>query len=362
MEGIVIFCGAYHQVKNALYVITQNHPKRPITIIIPTVVRDFFKLFNAFNERLFHNTLNLMQIELFQPKRAQARGLKRIFYILPDIIRERRHWKETFNKYLSEIEGCEVFFFDRGFNQFSLVKNLTKRNRIVYISCYPTGTDPVQYTPRNIVDLVKLIIMKLIYGPYMSIAGYPHSEGFPNVSDRFMEKEVDSVIEGEERDEMMKDFHLSQFNIFDTGNYRVIYFDSGLLGTPCLKDDNIHRRELAEVFAILIKYFPENEIALKYHPDRPEEKKKFIQIGNILPDFIPAELLYNDNIKMYLGICSSSLANVEKGLAVSIMDLISFRNDKMRNGMKEILLKMSRSEILFPKSLDDLEQILTSEK
>jgi len=62
----------------------------------------------------------------------------------------------------------------------------------------------------------------------------------------------------------------------------------------------------------LSKYFPENEIARKYHPHSPGDKT-MIKTGDVLPDFIPAEFLYNDNVKIYLSLFSGSIANVENG-------------------------------------------------
>ena len=245
---------------------------------------------------------------------------------------------------------------------FYVVKKLSKRNRLVYISSYPTQVTPSQYTPTNIVDLARLIIIKLIYGRDMAMGKLPPVKGSPNMTDKFMEKEIDRVIEGEERDEMMKDFDLSQFKIFDVGNYSVIYFDQNLIGSPYITDKNTFRRELAGIFDVLSKYFPEKEIARKYHPDYFRSDKTVIKIGDVLPDFIPAELLYNDNVKMYLGAYSSSIANVERGLVVSIADLITFRDDETRNQLKGILLRMSRSKILFPQSLDEFERILINIK
>ncbi len=358
MEEIVICADSYLQYKNALYIATHNYQKRPITILIPGNP-DLLKFFTTINERLFHNALNLVYFEPFHPdpRRAKTSGLNKIFYVLSDIIREREYLKETFDKYLAGVEGREVFFLDRGFMQFSLAKKLGERNRLVYISSYNTQVAPRQYTPTNIVDLAKLIIFKLTYGREIAICKTHHKEGFPYMPDRFMEKEFDRVIGGEERDEMLKDFELCQFKIFDTGRYSVIYFVDNL--NDYESDRNALRRELAEIFNTLKKYFPEKEIAVKYHPGYLSDNT-MIEIGHVIPDFIPAELLYDDNVKMYLGACSAAISNVEKGLAVSILDLISFGNKQTREQLKEILLRTGLSKILFPKSLDEFEEILIS--
>ena len=153
--------------------------------------------------------------------------------------------------------------------------------------------------------------------------------------DKFMKEKVDRVIEQEEKNETMKDFDLSRFKIFEVGNYSVIYFDDSLFEAGYITDKDVFKRELSEIFNILAKYFPEKEIARKYHPGYPGDKA-MIKIGDVLPDFIPAELLYNDNIKMYLSPFSFSIANVEKGLAVSIADLITLKDEKIKNPLSQV--------------------------
>lgn len=357
-KKIVICADSYLQYKNALYIASHNYQKRPITILI-SGNPDLFKFFSLINEKAFHNALNLIYFEPFHPdpRRAKAGGLKKVFYVLSDIIRERRYLKDTFDKYVAEVQWCEVFVLDRGFMQFSLAKKLGKRNWLVYISSYPIQATPTEYTPTNIADLARWIIIKLIYGSGIALGKLPHVKGFPFMPDRFLKKEFDRAISGEERDEMMKDFELSQFKIFDTSKYRVIYFDDDLIGADYIGDKDTFRRELAEIFHILSKHFAENEIARKYHPGYRSDKT-VTKIGDVLPDFIPAELLYNDSVKMYFGACSVAMTNVEKGVVISILDLVSFGDEQTRETLKEILLQTGRSKILFPESLDEFEKIV----
>ena len=54
----------------------------------------------------------------------------------------------------------------------------------------------------------------------------------------------------------------------------------------------------------------------------------------------------NKNVKMYLTVSSYLIAGVGKELAVSVADLIIFRNEEARN-------KLKKSTILFPRSLDE---------
>ena len=359
MREVVIFCESYPLIKNCLYVATHNCHDNSITLVIPGN-HDLLNFFQVINEKVFHNAINLIYLELYHARRVTAKGIKKVFHVLPDIIKERRYLKGIFDKYFAELKGAEIFFSSRYFcpYTFYLLKRLSKRNELVHI-CDPSMDVMTveKFTPTNIINLVSLIILKLIFGWDVIMGKLPYTR-FPCMPDKFINKKVEKVIDREERNEMMKDFDLSQFKIFDVGNYSVIYFDESS-GYICayITDKNTFRRELVEIFDILTRYFPEKEIARKYHPSYPGDKT-MIKIGDILPDFIPAEFLYNDNVKMYISLFSGSIANVEKGLAVSIADLISFKSDESRNQLKEILIQMSRSEILFPQSLDEFERIL----
>ena len=360
MSQIVIFCESYGQIEYALQLVTQNWHDFPITLVIPGHY-DLFEFFKVINEKVFHDEVNLIYLEPYQPGRAKARGINKIPHVFPDIMKERRYLKEIWNKYFAELEGCEVFFFSRGFNglTFYLVKKLSKRNRLVYVSLGSFLGPPYmsQYTPTNIVDLANLTILKLIYGYEVAVGKVSFIKGFLWMPDKFMEKEVDRAMERAEIDEMMKGFDLSPFRVFDVGSYSVIYFDDGLIGVGYISDDDTFKQELTGIFDILGKYFPEKEIVVKYHPGY-SGSETLLEVGDILPSFIPAELLYHENVKLYLGIFSRSIANVEKGLVISIADLISFKSDKIRNQLKEELIQVSKSKILFPKSQDEFERIL----
>jgi len=361
MSKVVIFGESYGQIEYVLHLVTQNWHDYPITLVIPGF-HDLFKFFKAINEKVFHDEINLIYLEPYQPGRAKARGMNKIPHVFPDIIRERQYLKETWTKHFAELAGCEVFFLSRGFSglKFYLLKKLSERNRLVYISTQsPSRTS--KYTPANIFEWANLAMWKLTYGRDVVLGRTPFLKGVLYMPDRFMDKEVDRIIDVKERDEMMESFDLSPFRVFDVGSYSVIYFDQDLTGAGYISNSNMFKQELTGIFDILGKYFPQKEIALKYRPGYSGDKT-MIKAGAILPTFIPAEWLYNESVRVYLGIFSRSIANVGKGLVISIADLISFKSDEIRNEQKEELIQVSKSKILFPKSLDEFERILVDLK
>ena len=199
MSKTVIFAGSYPQIKNALYLATHSCSDGPITIVIP-VHHDLFKFFQAVNERVFHNSINLIYFEPYRARRGTAKGLKKVFYVLPDIIGGRRYLKEIFDKYFTELNRSEIFFSSRCFcpYTFYLLKRLSKRNKLIHI-CDPSmdGREVKKFTSKNIIDWASLIISKLIYGLDIT-KGRILSMNFLCMSDKFFNREVDRVIEREE--------------------------------------------------------------------------------------------------------------------------------------------------------------------
>ena len=68
---IVIFCTNYGGIERTLYMATHNSS---ITLVIP-LNHDLFKFFQVINERVFHNTINLIYLKPYRPGRRTAKGV-----------------------------------------------------------------------------------------------------------------------------------------------------------------------------------------------------------------------------------------------------------------------------------------------
>lgn len=359
LKDSVIYCGGYPEVQLTLYLATHMSKDSSLTVIIPSTHPDLLRFFQVINEKLFRGKIKLVCHDRYPAKRANVKELKKLLYLIPDIVGERQYLKRFFHRYFAGLEGAEVYFTGRSWaeDRYYLVKKLSRKNRLVYAAA-PNETYEIDDSiPTNIVDLVNLIILKLIYGRDIALGRIPFTK-FAVVPDSFIKKEVDRFISLEERERMLKSLDLSRFKeVFHSGKYSIIYFHDDLHQEGYISDGDTFRKELAEIFNVVAKYFPEDQVARKYHPDYPGDKT-MVAYGKALEDFIPGEFLYSDSVKIYLSLFSCALANVEKGLAVSIAELITFRDDKTRSQMKEMLIGMSRSPILFPKSLDEFEAII----
>ena len=363
-KKIIIFCQSYGEIENCLYLVKKNHAyNNSITVVIPGN-QDLFIFLKKINQRIFSNTIDLIFFRLFKSAPANRKGLtiKWTLRYFADAIKEKTYNRKIYNRYLNHLKYAEIYFFTRSFVPYNLyfLKKLRKNNKLIYMHISGTskgyGEGISKCSPHNILDILNLLRLKFLYGNDIIMAKLPHIK-FAYISDNFMKIEIDRIIAKEESSELLQNFDYNEFKIFDTGNYSVIYFDQSLSDRDYILDINVFRKELNAVFDILKKYFSENEIAIKYHPGYAGNKT-WIKTGVVLDTFIPAELLYSDNVKMYLAIASYSIANVRQGLAVSLLDLISFRDNDTREKLRKSLIAKSHSNILFPRSLEEFENIV----
>jgi hypothetical protein len=357
MNQVFIFCESYGQIKYALQLIKRNWADHPVTVVIPGL-NNLFQFFQVINEKLFQSSLNLIYLEGYRKRIAQkANMVKKAFLVIPDIFSERRYLKDVWNKNFAVLRGCQVYFISQGSSglRFYLLRKMSVNNTLIYVSHPPPYLS--QYAPEDFIERVNLVIARLIYGRDLAVSEVATYKGFLYVPDKFLKKRVHKIIEGAETEELLRDFDLSKFRVFDSAVYNVIYFDDNLVGSGYIADSTAFKQELNDLFNILLKYFPEQKIAYKYHPGYTGDKT-MIKVGREIPSYIPAELLYNNKTLLYLSGFSWSIAHVENGLVVSVGNLITLKSEKDRDSLKQMLVRESKSTILFPESLDEFERIL----
>ncbi len=206
-------------------------------------------------------------------------------------------------------------------------------------------------------DFLKLGAFKLLYGMDIKLGQFYETRGFSWIPDAFIKNHVERVINDEERDGIEKGYDADRFRVFDAGNYKVIYFDDSPVESGMVPDAKVFKNELRGIFNLLCAHYPADRIAVKYHPGYSGDDYLAGKY-EIIPSYIPAELLYHDAVQIYLSVFSRSIAHVEKGLAVSIAYLITFKGNEYRDEIRADTDLVSKSKILYPKSLDELERII----
>lgn len=355
----VILCESYASIAYVLYKYENEKVDAPVTVFI-TTLEDLYRLFQVLNEKVFDNSLELIFYPKYKQRWAEAKGIKKLLYILPDALGERRYLRQFYNKHFGQLKGADVFFPSPGYSgaKIYILGKLSKRNRIIYIN--PGPPYMAGYFPRNLKEMLLLFLYKILYGRNVQLGQYPPedpwSKGFALARDSFMRRSVDSVIDWSDRDAIMENFPWEKYSVFDTGEHKVIYFHQDWVDRY-VPDRDMFSRELNDVLNVVMRYYPEKEIARKYHPQH-EFNKDVIEVGDEIPIYIPAELLYNDRVEVYLGISSTAITNVRGGQSISLLKIISLNDESIRNRFIERLVNNSRTEILFPESLEELDEIL----
>lgn len=339
-----------------------NWDRYSITLIILSI-HNLYKFFKVINKKLYNNSINIIYIERFknQNLKTKENKVKSIIYILTNIIREKQYLKAIHNRNFSKLRGAQVFFSSRHFANYNyfFLKKLYKTNKLVYIPDPAADTlKTSKYAHMNdFINLATLIRSKMTFGWELSMMEYLGEKRFLSINDNFMAKKVYKIITEEERDEMLKGVDWGNFRIFGGDEYEVIYFPN---------DFKILRlswctlvKELTEVFEILTKYISEEKIGIKYHPHHDLDRT-IITTGNTIEEFIPAELISNKKPKIYLSIFSTSIVNIENGTAISLIDMVSVRDEKIKREIRDRLMKMSLGKILFPKSIYEFEKLVAN--
>ena len=357
-KPILIFAQSYPHVKNVLYLIDRYFNSAVEIKLFIFQNRYLFEFFNEINNEHFNN-----QIEInFIPKYSAV--YKNILFKYLLVIEKLLLFK-TFKKNCNQINGHKIYFFSKSFTDYGyyFLKNLHRNNKIIHIQ--DPGCDVYNISdgkPDNFKSLLKLIYAKLLLGKDIVYGdtGRKRFRKFFTISEKYYNKMADKTILQDERDMLQRNFTLSKFALKKYSNFQVIYFDKDVVKDG-LCDDLQFQSEIEQIFQIISEFVPNDKIIRKYKPNRTTDYNKGrINIGEIIPDHIPAEFLYNNNIDIYFGITSIALANIERGNVISLAYLITYFDPQMREGSVQNQEKRKKGDkIYYPKTLDELRTLLT---
>ena len=118
-------------------------------------------------------------------------------------------------------------------------------------------------------------------------------------------------------------------------------------------------KELDKIFKVILKYFNGKKIGKKYAGIRSSDQGKgMINEGFALDDSVPVELFYGEKVKLYLGVTSTGLANIESGFTISIAYLINYKDVTRRDNSVANQERRKKNKIYYPKDLKELDTLL----
>src|SRR4030042_5534789 len=133
-KRLVILCESYASILYPLYRLANETSDIPVTIFIPTL-KDLYQLFLTMNEKVYDNKLELIYYPPYTQKWMKTKGIKRLLYLLPGILEERRHLKRFYNKYFTRLKGADVMFSSPAYSAAKIysLRRLNKKNKIIFI-------------------------------------------------------------------------------------------------------------------------------------------------------------------------------------------------------------------------------------
>ena len=197
-NSTVILCESYPSIAYVLYHLNDKNRTAPLSIFIPAL-KDLYLFFQDINEKVYNYSLEIIYYPQYKKRWTESRGIKKLWYVIPDIIGERRHLKRFYDEHLARFKDAEIFFPSPGFSGVKIytLRRLSKGNRLVFIDPGPPYMS--RYLPRSLREMVTLLMYKVTYGWNVQLGKYPPDnpwvKGFPLMPQSFMKKFVKSVID-----------------------------------------------------------------------------------------------------------------------------------------------------------------------
>lgn len=125
--------------------------------------------------------------------------------------------------------------------------------------------------------------------------------------------------------------------------------------------DRVSVSDMENVMSKLHDILDKFKFSVKPHP-RLSTLYSGFEHADVLPSFIPSEFILNENIKTIIGIESLSLltsVQQTKAQVISILDLFNYKDKSIQDSIRNWLMVESNNKILFPKTFEELETLIT---
>lgn len=352
----LIFIESYGEIKQCLFITKKKlNAGNKVTIVI-SLNDDLYKFFTKLNNKVFNNKIELLFWDFVRNKKCSGGFGRRLLHHAKEIVREKGSLINFYKKYLLSIVNAEVYFFTRYCNLYDyyFLNKLYKKNCLTLINTVDFREHISSFYPKSIRDVLRYYKLKFIYGFNISLIQLPHGI-YGYIPDGFIQRTVKREISVEEGERYLKNFSIDEFKVFNAQKFKIIYFDQPLV--PRRVEEKEFKDKINKIFHIILKYFKESDLGIKHHPMWKSDRS-FFTAGIEIEDFMPAEFLYNENVKVYISFSSGAIVRIEKGTVISIIDLVTFKDEREKRFIKERLIQRAYSKILFPQTMTEFENIL----
>ena len=347
-----IFIQSYPPFKIALKLLAKFHTDFKCTIFI-FENNSLFHFFKSLNHKFFNNQIDVIFIPAF--KSSLPYPIKSFFH--------KRYLNETYKTFFSDIRDSDIYFISKEYtdHQYYILDKLKKINKLCHIP--DPGCDVYKMSdgkPSTLLEAVRWFHLMFIFGKDIRI-GNPGREGvasFYKISDKFYDKYINTKFTKLDREELLSDLAIDNYSFSTKYDYDVLYVDKEMITTNLSNPQQL-KKELDEIFKVILKYFNGKKIGKKFAGIRSSDQgKEMINEGFALDDSVPVELFYGEKVKLYLGVTSTGLANIESGFTISIAYLINYKDVTRRDNSVANQERRKKNKIYYPKDLKELDTLL----
>lgn len=329
-----IHCGAHRPL---LFALALKNLGNDITII-------------THNEKIIKfcikENINYLNYEFIRPTATSIINIFALKKILDDILKKIEFDDEDCFFLTSKIKCYDAFYLSKELSKKGCKVYYLNSNGMEFEKYKPPISKPI-FLKGGIIRLaLKLILnLDLMYytGRDIPIIG---------VDDSFLKKHN---IQDCKSDILSEELVLKSIGKSKNYEYDNLIVSQGPLIEAHIKTDSV-KKLYENLFQLPI------EFAFKKHPDAAVSSfYDFFKDCREVPTNIPAEMLYKNVRKNVISIFSASLilaSQLKNIKAISLLELVEWKDQSWKNEVKEELKKSSNNNILFPNNFEELKNYL----
>ncbi len=356
--GIVLLCESYDELPSCFQILEKVFASKEQIGFIRIVVFSCEDLFDFFVHLNKENgwQAEISFVPLFPRVPFVAKSLKSWVEVIKNAYEERRFYRKYFSDIALGISEAQVYAFTRFINPSTqlFLLGMKDNNAIILRQVIDFEGISEVFIPNKMSELIKLIRQKMIFGMGYSFIHAPHRI-MEYISSKFIHQCVGTYITTLEEEFIMKEYDITNINYWKSQDFKVVYYDQ-----PIVQSGRVSAEEFAkcleDVFNVLKDHFNTEDVAVKYHPGMHSEN--IIDFGYEVPRYVPGELLYSKELKIYISFSSGAITRIKDGVVISLLDMIEFKDDTAKSYIRQRLLERCSTDILLPKNKDELNQYI----